>query len=395
MRNEIRQAFDDLVAVVRRYEVVRSVYADEDGRLHRAVAWLQQQQNSNGSWGADSYLDTQMTLLALGMWPDLSSKNWDLPDRTAGGSGKAFDWLDSQQRDRSWDRNIWETGALIRTAALHGELDRPSILRATKWLEDLRPRRWGLDDGLEPHYLAQATLGMIAAESPQELIVDARESLVDAVHHSIQNEDQMSPYIAGQVLDALIAAGVGPSDAAIEYISNSLRRFLLDADVTIANWMHLCLAFRGLGIAAGGSTLEHPTIEITIQRLFSPNRHREDGSWYHDVRLTSYTLVALNSITSYRMIAGHSYDIFRSLEATKRDVLAAVESDVEHHRTSYALGVATSIALLSLGALVYKFISTDDNFLTNSDLLFFLIPIAISALGIVGEAARRRMTRAN
>lgn len=382
MKDAITDEFGRLVTDIRRFESVRNMRDDSEEHIKRALVWLRERQHPDGYWGEKCLLDTQMVLLALGLW-EKDIQHWSLPNDHQGGIELAFIWLEKFQANDAWDNNIWETAAIIQTAAAHGIADRQSIRRAQTWLEAREFDNWGLDKNYGPHYIAQAISAMVMVGSPPRLIAKARTALLNKINELNDAGKPLAPYIAGQIVDALILAGVNPMEDEVSQITNYLQEYLLSAEVTIANWLHLCLAFRGVGLAIGNAGLEQPAIQLSIQRLFSPNRIREDGSWYHDVTLTAFGLTALNSIQSVRKIEVYSYEIFTSLYHSKTQILRTVQKEGRQRLIFFLYGCAIPMLFAGIIYLAQRFLSTEREVLTNSDFIFFLIPLFVSAIAFI------------
>lgn len=377
----INKEFNRLTGDVRQFESVRAIHDNRDDQVLRALNWLRMRQHPAGYWGEQCMLDTQLSLLSLGMW-SREVREWPLQEENIGGVEVAFSWLDQFQVDSAWDNNVWDTSAILQAAATFNMLDKLPIQKAKSWMESRLSDRWGLDHGDGPHYISQALIAMQACKSPPEVIAAARQALYEVAQERCQREE-FTPYIDGQIVSALILGGVNPADEHIALISSRLMDFLLKADVTISNWLHLCSAFRGLGLAVGSSSLEHPVIQQSIQRLFSPNRIRDDGSWYRDVTMTGWALIAMDSITTVRKIDGYSYQVFNSIERTRRNLVQDAKSE---RRRRIAL-VTSGMSLPILGGvtafLIFTAVSEASDPLHDTNLLFFLIPIMVGFLGFV------------
>lgn len=388
MRKAIDSEFDRLVLDLREHESLRQIDVDPVGQVGRAVAWLQRSQQPEGYWGEQCLLDTQMTLLALGLWavePDV----WELEGGVQGGVPIAFSWLEGfQDNAPGWEANVWDTSAILQAAAHFGYAKSPSMVAAREWIESRQSDNWGIDQGAGIHYLAQALMAMVSCGSPAHVIDQARSTLTFEADR-LGVASAWTPYAKGQVLSALVVGGVNPANAVSGRLANELLEYLLTAEVTIANWLHLCSAFRGLGLSLGTATMDHPRLQVAVQRLFSPNRVRSDGSWYRSVPMTAWALIALESVRTVRMLDTYSFPVFQSLQRSRDALMREATRNARKQYWLFGYGAATALLATGAGLMISRILSGSPDFWEDREILLFVLPLVFGLISFVATRAWR------
>ncbi len=372
----VTESFDDLVKGVRKWEFTRDIHDEQEGQILRALSWIQYQQNSDGTWGLGTMIDTVLALQATGIWsPD--KRTWNIKNGAEGGVDLAFKWLDSFQVNRCWDNNLWDTSAVIRAACLLGEQRRQSVQDAVEWLIDRSRDRWNLDEQLGFHYISQALIALVFVDAPQDVINQCRSNLIEAIRLT-PIDNFRSPYIFGQVLEALIICGANPADQLLTPIIDYLKEYLTVVDVSISNFMHICASFKGLGEALGGSPLNEPAMQLTLGKMFHPTRIRDDGSWYRDITMTGWALVALRNLKKVRKIEVYPYQIYTMIENTQREIEDFVSDRLEIRKRLLINSILSTLFTILLVALIITNIFYQFSFFGNVEFFYFIIGLLVS-----------------
>ncbi|MDP1859315.1 MAG: hypothetical protein Q8K82_11615 [Gemmatimonadaceae bacterium] len=129
-----------------------------------------------------------------------------------------------------------------------------------------------------------------------------------------------SPYLCGQMLEALVASGTNPEDKALVPLVDYLVDYLERAEVTIANFIHMCAAIRGVALASPPGTFETGAMGMVLAKMFHRTRLRPDGSWYRNITMTGWALVSLRSLGRIRKIDAFPHEIYPLLASVRQIV---------------------------------------------------------------------------
>jgi len=374
--NEIEEIFEDLTNQIQSLEFTKNIHDEHEGYILKALSWIQSQQNLDGTWGLGSMIDIILALQATGIWTP-NSKEWLTKVGNPGGVALSFGWLEESQKNGCWDNNLWDTAAIIQTACILGEHNRPMVGRGVEWLISRSKDNWGLDKRLGLHYISQSLMALVMADAPADIIKDCRGVLIQRVRAS-ELDNFHTPYIWGQVLEALIVGGVNPADKLIQPISNYLKDYLTKVDVSIANFMHICASFKGLGISLGASNLDEPAMQITLGKMFHPTRIRDDGSWYRDITMTGWALVSMKNLKSVRKIESYPYQLYNMVEDSRGKVENYVTARLILKRSLLFNSIVfTLLAMISILAIYFN-VYYGFSPLGNSNFLYLVIGLFIS-----------------
>jgi len=392
IKNVVEESFASLVHDLQDLEFSRNLHDEQEGYINRALEWVQTQQNPDGSWGQGVMIDIELALQGFGIW-GAYQHSWKIRDGREGGISIAFGWLEiNQDNNGCWDNNLWDTAAIIQAAYLLGEGKRACIQNALDWLARRKETRWGVDDRLGLHYIAQSLMAFIMADISNELTSACKGVLIDELRR-INKEPSysMSPYAMGQVLEALVYSGVNPSDELLQPTVNYLEEFLDRAQVSISNFMHICAAFKGLGVVYGGANIDNPTMQLTLGKMFHPTRFRKDGSWYRDMTMTGWALVALRSLKVVRKIEAYPFQIYSLVSRTQRQIEEHEQNYEKIKRKIFLYSVLSTLLATVLGILLLSNTLLHFSLFDNVDLLYFIIGIVVSLLIYTGRQLIKEM----
>jgi hypothetical protein len=376
VQSEIGEAFRSLVNQLRQAEVTRNIQSEQDAYIKRAVDFVKWNQNEDGSWGLGAMLNTGLALQAIGIWTP-SDKTW--PTRQAGRAGGidlAFRWLELRQEITGVWENVWNTACIIKAATHLHELDRPCIQRAIKWILEQELSLWGLNQNLPVHHLAQALIAIEQASLDRHAASVAREALLEYV----RSRPVESVYTAGQILEAFAVTGVNPASAEVEKLADLTAKRLLAAQVSLSNLLELCAALKGLGAIRGGIDPAEPAIEVTLTKFFHPDRLRDDGSWYRDLTLTSYALIALSEVGQVRKIEGFPTQIYGAVEEAHRQVKAVTGDEIQARRRIAELAALSAVSTCALALMSWVTFVGDVGHFAEENIYYFLAPLLITGI---------------
>jgi hypothetical protein len=257
--------------------------------------------------------------------------------------------------------------------------DQPCIQKASQWLLAHSEDHWGIDQGLGLQYPARALNALVMYGAPRDEIKKCREAIINSLGNS-GTDGYLSTYVAGQVVESLIASGVNPADEILSPYIKQLKEYLIQADVSISNFMHICSAFKGLGVALGVGNFNEPALHHTLGKMFQPTRLREDGSWYRDITMTGWALVSLRSLKRVTKIEVYPYQIYSLVSRTQREIEGYASKQTRIRRRAILDAVAALLLLMIIGGMLASAVFKWPPWI-NESLLYFFIGLLVTLGG--------------
>ena len=254
------------------------------------LSWLINQMHLDGGWGSDqesTVCETALAALVMGVYGYYQE------------SAMAVAWLkENQKSDGSWfsddelpgDENLSGTAwAVIALSLLEGESDATSFGRAFLINQQKPIGHWGYN--LMTTALVLSALG-INAEPPSDRILNWGINYLilmqnkegywtdsDFVDHERLNRAYLNPAIMLPLVKNIFAKGF-ESDQLL--ISTKEKQLISDYKVTLS-------ALRAL--LSTDRDIESPTVEKAVEWILT--QQQSDGSWFGNAQLTIMTVVLL------------------------------------------------------------------------------------------------------
>lgn len=380
----VDKAFDRLRIEIRNREQIELDNSRTLEAASGATDFVRRWQNSDGSWGQGAMMSSSLALNSLSLWaPEI--REWDLIDGGKGGIKLAWEWLEDQQVGPKWE-NIWNTSLICQSAFRLRTVNRQSVERALTWLVEQGETEWGLKSGLPVHHIAQAivcfdTLGMVGE----------RDSAVGSMLEYLSSFPELSPYMTGQALHALVVSGVTTEAGVGLRLVKEAQRALTSDHVSISNFIDVCVCFKGLGSALGGMGTKNFELERTLANFFSPSRLQGDGSWYRDLTFTSLALLAMTEVRATRVLRAYPTEIYVPLEKARSEICRDLTKEIHDLKQVALTSGLAGVLSASLAALIFLQIQRRVEFSVDSDLVWFIVPVL---LGIIAWLVRFAWARA-
>ncbi|MHA1684920.1 MAG: hypothetical protein ACTSYD_00780 [Candidatus Heimdallarchaeaceae archaeon] len=316
----LEKLFTQLIDNLRKLEKHRKLSIEQDELIKRSIEWLKNHQHPDGYWGYESVADTSLVLLALSMY-DVQEQSWKIKNKHEGGVQRSINWLKSIRIIDNWDNNVWDTSICIQAIYRLG-IREDWVFKSAEWVKNVASRRF---DKLSYHHIAQAINMLIeigntdeAFELASRLEARLKTLLEEAENHKFS----LDIYVIGQVLDALVRAGVYLNSPVIDYCESEIIEFLqeeIKTGISEGSFQDMTMAFLGLASFLGGENDE--MIDQCIAEIFkSPDRYKKDGSWYQDAKKTAFALIGLSKIKEVRKIDTFPQRIYKIISMYKKGI---------------------------------------------------------------------------
>ena len=307
----------DAVFLLRKLQdyVTYEEYNEKQELMIKAGQWLKEIQHPAGYWGTRAPIETSLASLALLSMGVKIAESWPIPETDAtGGLAKARDWL-KKNRD-TWCHNIWDTAVVLRTLVALGEaIDSPTVSGSLAWLKNEEKDQWSYTKGTGLHHAAQALITFAELREDKRIIQDQARWLMS--HQDPEGSWNHSRYTTAQVIQGLAKAGYDsktPEVAkALNWLGEEINRTVLVKGV-FEDFGHSLIAY----MEATGNPNSEIAQRIAQEMLKSPERLKDDGSWYEDVRSTAIAVLALKALGRRK--------IFRIPARDLEHLLATVEN---------------------------------------------------------------------
>jgi len=353
--------------------------------LQSAIEWLKRHQHPEGYWGYESVADTGLVLLAFSIY-GIKERKWRIKRKYYGGLDSGINWLKNVRNVDNWENNLWDTSICAQALLRLGVRDE-WVFGVVKWINNRVREKLG---DLELHHIAQAINALFDAGLKEE---GARVSqlLVSKVAERLQEKEKddslLDAYIAGQVLDSLIRAQCNVSSNVFLTTQRGLRSLLArvkKTGISEATFQDVMMGFMGLASSIGGE-VDQLTNKTMIEIFRTPERFKEDGSWYHDAKKTAFALIGLSRITYVRRIEEFPQRIYnivmkhqKEAEETFQDIVSKNKEQVSRIRRGYLwLSVAFAMILMLLPLIIVF----GDQGYTPEIIVGILLAIMSGALG--------------
>jgi len=290
-------------------------YNEKQELMIRAGQWLKEIQHPAGYWGTRAPIETSLASLALLSVGVKIDESWSIPETGAtGGLAKARDWL-KKNRD-TWSHNIWDTAVVLRTLVALGEpIESPMISGSLAWLKNQERDQWSHTKGTGLHHAAQALITITELREDRRNVQDLADWLMS--HQDPEGSWNHSRYTTAQVVQGLAKVGYDSKTAAVakalKWLEEEINRTVLEKGV-FEDFGHSLIAY----LEATGNPESEIAQKIAQEMLRSPERLKDDGSWYEDVRSTAIAVLALKAL-------GHR-KIFRIPARDLEHLLSTVEN---------------------------------------------------------------------
>jgi len=354
----ISSIFSGLIDDIRKMEISKRLSIKEDELINNAIRWLKDHQHPEGYWGYESVADTGLVLLALSIY-GIKEKEWIIKGTYKGGIQKSVNWLKSVLNIDNWGGNLWDT-SICAQALLKLGIGEEWVFRIIEWIrKECKEKSYKYPI----HHLAQAIKALLEAGLEEEA-KNIGKILAAKVEEVVKKEAELfDPYACGQVLDALINSKFDLTNKIVQDIEKSLKNFLEEKSVkgiSEGSFQDVMMAFMGLTSFLGGE--DTPLVNSIMAELFkTPERYKEDGSWYHDAKKTAFALIGLSGVKDirkinefpnkiYKVIMDHeekTKELFRKLELENEKKLSIIK------RGYFWLSVAYCSILISFIIAVY------------------------------------------
>lgn len=260
--------------------------------INSCISWLKNHQHPEGYWGYESVADTGVVILQLANEGLEKDEFWKISSRYGGGMKKAIKWLRKSWNFNNWSENIWDTSVTLRGLLRMG-IDENWISRIQKWLENQESKLWGIkkDSGL--HHTSQALNTMIVGNFNDEIVKRCEDVVREKAF------EVTTPYVAGQVAEALIKSGVNPENEVINYLQEVLESHIHQSGFNESTFQDDVFSLAGLGAIKDNITSR--TIKEVLQGIFQcPDSFKTNGCWYFDAKKTAFGLYGLRPVLENR-----------------------------------------------------------------------------------------------
>lgn len=316
----LEKLFSQLIDDLRKLEKHRKLSIEQDELIKKSIEWLKDHQHPDGYWGYESVADTALVLLALSMY-DVQGQSWKIKNKHEGGIQRSASWLKSVRTIDNWDNNVWDTSICIQAIYRLG-IREDWVFKAAEWVKNAVNRRF---DKLSYHHIAQAINMLIDIGDRDEAFDFASRletRLRTVLDQTENNKFSLDVYVIGQVLDALVRAGVYLNSPVIKHCETEIIEFLqeeIKTGISEGSFQDMTMAFLGLASFLGGENDE--MIDQCILEIFkSPDRYKKDGSWYQDAKKTAFALIGLSKIKEVRKIDAFPQRIYRIISIYEKGV---------------------------------------------------------------------------
>jgi hypothetical protein len=379
----VGEIFSRLIFEIRSLEKHQKLLTKKE--LQSAIEWLKKHQHPEGYWGYESVADTGLVLLALSIY-GIKERKWRIKRKYYGGLDSGINWLKNVRNVDNWENNLWDT-SICAQALLRLGVREEWVFGVVKWINNQVEKKLG---DLELHHIAQAINALFDAGLKEE---GERVShlLVSRIAERLQEKEKddslLDPYIAGQVLDSLVRAQHNISSNVLLTTQKNLRRLLARVKrtgISEASFQDVMMGFMGIASFTGG-TVDQLTSETMIEIFRTPERFKEDGSWYHDAKKTAFALIGLSRIAYVRRIEEFPQRIYnivtkyqKEAEETFENIVSKNKEQVSRIRKGYLWLSVVFATILTFLPLIIMF---GNQGYTPEIVAGILLAIMLAALG--------------
>lgn len=315
-----------------------------DSRLSRTVRWILDVQRDSGAWGNDEVAATALTILAL-VSLDRQGLLHDPDGEVDAAVGRASAFLTTSYEHGRWERAVWDTA--VATRALRATDPQSPLVDPMKhWL--LHPETSRTHG---PHHHAQRLLTLYDFGVHRDTLNEIADTMCA---QASRNLDTYSPYVLGQLLEALLC--VRPDDPMVIECVQRVSAYLREVRLDSANFINVCAALQGLH-GLHDATHVRGT-QIAVASLFGDTSFRDNGSWYRNELQTAWGILTLTRYSTEIRIDGSFHELRTQVSTFSAEVVRLVIRHNKVQRTTawfIALGSALLSGLLCLFVVLNSF----------------------------------------
>jgi hypothetical protein len=381
--HSVNDIFSRLIFEIRSLEKRQKLSTRKELRI--AVEWLKNHQHSEGYWGDESVADTGLALLALSIY-GIKERKWRIKGKYYGGLDLGINWLKRVRNVDNWENNLWDT-SICTQALLKLGLRDEWVFKVVEWVKNRAEKETG---EFELHHIAQAINALLDAglkEEGQRVSNLLASRIADKLQEKEKNSSLFGPYVAGQVLDSLMRAQYNISSNVLLSTQKGLRSFLEGigrTGISEPTFQDVMMGFMGLVSFSGGEA-DQLIDEIMVEIFRTPERLKEDGSWYHNSKKTAFALIGLSRITYVSKIEEFPQRIYSTLVKYQKETEEAFEDTILKNKEeasrirkgyvwlSVVFGTILAFLLLNLMSVTQGYVRE-----IIAGILFIVLPVSLA-----------------